>query len=143
MCFQTRRRHETQPISASHRLLPLAHPNHGESGMSEPATAATIRLPGLAAIEAAANLIRPIVPPTPQILWPLLSQRAGAEVWVKHENHTLIGAFKIRGGLVYMHELKRREPSVTGVITATRGNHGQSVAVAARRAGLRAVIPVP
>jgi threonine dehydratase len=111
--------------------------------MPEPVTAATMRLPDLAAIEAAANLIRPVVPPTPQILWPLLSQRAGAEVWVKHENHTLIGAFKIRGGLVYMHELKRREPSVTGVIAATRGNHGQSVAVAARRAGLRAVILVP
>src|SRR5262245_37470694 len=114
-----------------------------ESGMPEPDTAATMRLPDLAAIEAAADLIRPIVPPTPQILWPLLSQRAGAEVWVKHENHTLIGAFKIRGGLIYMHELKRREPTVTGVVTATRGNHGQSVAVAARRAGLRAVIHVP
>ena len=111
--------------------------------MPEPVKAGTVRLPDLAAIEAAANLIRPVVPPTPQILWPLLSQRAGAEVWVKHENHTLIGAFKIRGGLVYMHELKRREPSVTGVIAATRGNHGQSVAVAARRAALRAVILVP
>ena len=76
--------------------------------MPEPVKAGTVRLPDLAAIEAAANLIRPVVPPTPQILWPLLSQRAGAEVWVKHENHTLIGAFKIRGGLVYMHELKRR-----------------------------------
>src|SRR5262245_62774372 len=96
-----------------------------------------------AAIEAAANFIRPVVPPTPQILWPLLSQRAGAEVWVKHENHTLIGAFKIPGGLIYMHELKCREPTVTGVVAATRGNHGQSVAVAARLSGLRAVIHVP
>jgi len=83
-----------------------------------------MRLPDLAAIEAAAALIHPVVPPTPQILWPLLSQRADAEVWVKHENHTLVGAFKIRGGLVYMHELKRREPGLTGVIAATRGNHG-------------------
>src|SRR5262245_61592395 len=103
MYFQTRRRHET-----------------------EPDTAATMRLPDLAAIEAAADLIRPIVAPTPQILWSLLSQRAGAEVWVKHENHTLIGAFKIRGGLVYMHELKRREPTVTGVVAATRGNHARA-----------------
>src|SRR6516164_4818150 len=84
-------------------------------------------LPELAAIEAAADLIHPIVPPTPQILWPLLSQRVCAEVWVKHENHTPIGAFKVRGGLVYMDELKRREPGVTGVIAATRGNQGQSV----------------
>src|SRR5262245_60252923 len=98
--------------------------------MPEPVRAVTKRLPDLAAIEAAADFIRPIVAPTPQILWPLLSQRAGAEVWVKHENHTLVGAFKIRGGLIYMHELKRREPTVTGVVAATRGNHGQSVAVA-------------
>src|SRR5262245_45149136 len=81
--------------------------------MPEPVRAVTKRLPDLAAIEAAADFIRPIVAPTPQILWPLLSQRAGAEVWVKHENHTLVGAFKIRGGLIYMHELKRREPAVT------------------------------
>jgi threonine dehydratase len=111
--------------------------------MPEPVSAITKRLPDLAAIEAAVDIIRPVVPPTPQILWPLLSQRAGAEVWVKHENHTLTGAFKIRGGLICMHELKHREPTVTGVVAATRGNHGQSVAVAARLAGLRAVIHVP
>jgi Threonine dehydratase len=62
---------------------------------------------------------------------------------VKHENHTPLGAFKIRGGLVYVEELKRREPQVAGLIAATRGNHGQSIAFAAKRAGLRAVIVVP
>src|SRR5580658_7468940 len=83
------------------------------------------------------------MPPTPQYCWPLLSARAGAEVWVKHENHTPVGAFKLRGGLVYMEELLQREAQVTGVIAATRGNHGQSVAFAASRAGLRSVIVVP
>src|SRR5262249_30993102 len=77
MYFQTRRRYETQSISASHHLLPTLIPTM-ESGMPEPVTAATMRLPDFAAIEAAANLIRPVVPPTPQILWPLLSRRAGA-----------------------------------------------------------------
>lgn len=81
--------------------------------------------------------------PTPQIRWPLLCERAGAEVWVKHENHTPAGAFKVRGGVVYMEALKRREPGIAGVIAATRGNHGQSVAFAAARAGMRAVVVVP
>lgn len=94
-------------------------------------------------LEAAADLVHSVMPPTPQICWPLLSERAGAEVWVKHENHTPIGAFKIRGGLTYVAELKRRQPAVPGVITATRGNHGQSVGFAARRAGLPAVVVVP
>ena len=94
-------------------------------------------------LQAAADLVHSVMPPTPQICWPLLSERAGAEVWVKHENHTPIGAFKIRGGLTYMAELKRRQPAVPGVITATRGNHGQSVGFAARRAGLPAVVVVP
>jgi threonine dehydratase len=100
-------------------------------------------MPMLATIEAAAELIRPVMPPTPQFCWPLLCERTGAEVWVKHENHGPVGAFKLRGGLVYMDALRRREPGVAGVIAATRGNHGQSVALAARRAGLRAVILVP
>lgn len=73
--------------------------------------------------------------------WPLLSQRLGAEVWVKHENHLPTGAFKVRGGLVYLEHL--RDQSVPGVIAATRGNHGQSIAFAARRLGIRAVIVVP
>jgi len=100
-------------------------------------------LPTLAQLEAAAALVHAVMPPTPQYCWPLLCQRAGAEVWVKHENHTPVGAFKARGGLTYMHELKRQQPDVAGVIAATRGNHGQSVAFAARRAGLTAVIVVP
>ena len=83
------------------------------------------------------------MPPTPQIRWPLLCARAGAEVWVKHENHTPTGAFKVRGGIVYVDQLRRQQPDVTGVVAATRGNHGQSVAFAAARAGLRAVIVVP
>jgi threonine dehydratase len=90
-----------------------------------------------------ADFVHTILPPTPQIRWPLLCQRAGAEVWVKHENHQPVGAFKVRGGLVYMNELKEREPDVAGVIAATRGNHGQSIAFAAGRTGLRAVIVVP
>lgn len=100
-------------------------------------------LPDLASLESAAELVYRVMPPTPQIRWPLLCARAGAEVWVKHENHTPTGAFKVRGGIVYMHRLRRREPDVTGVAAASRGNHGQSVAFAASRAGLRAVIVVP
>lgn len=100
-------------------------------------------LPDLKTLEAAAQLVHRVIPPTPQICWPLVCQRAEAEVWVKHENHTVAGAFKVRGGLVYMEALKQREPWVAGVIAATRGNHGQSVAFAAKRAGLRSVIVVP
>lgn len=83
------------------------------------------------------------MPATPQYAWPLLAEALGAEVWVKHENHTPLGAFKVRGGLVYMKALREREPQVLGVIGATRGNHGQSIAFAARRHGLRATIVVP
>jgi threonine dehydratase len=97
----------------------------------------------LADLEAAADLVHSVMPPTPQYCWPLLCERTGAVVWVKHENHTPLGAFKLRGGIVYMAELRRREPGISGVVAATRGNHGQSVAFAARRAGLRAVIVVP
>lgn len=100
-------------------------------------------LPDLDTLEAAAELVHRVLPPTPQICWPLLSQRAGAEVWVKHENHTPVGAFKVRGGIVYFEGLRLSAPQVTGVIAATRGNHGQSIAFAATRAGLRAVIVVP
>jgi len=100
-------------------------------------------LPSLAELDAAAEVVHAVMPPTPQYCWPLLSQRTGAETWVKHENHTPVGAFKLRGGLVYMQRLKREQPDVAGVIAATRGNHGQSVAFAAARAGLAAVIVVP
>ncbi len=94
-------------------------------------------------LAAAAELVHRVVPPTPAIAWPLLAERTGAEVWVKHENHTPIGAFKLRGGLVYMDWLRRTRPEVAGVITATRGNHGQSIAFAAREAGLSATVVVP
>jgi threonine dehydratase len=105
-------------------------------------------LPGLDALQAAADVVHSAMPPTPQIRWPLLCARVGAEVWVKHENHSPLGAFKIRGGLVYFEELPRRElpksdQGTRGVIAATRGNHGQSVAFNAARAGMRAVIVVP
>lgn len=82
-------------------------------------------------------------PPTPQIAWPLLAARAGAEVWVKHENHTPTGAFKVRGGLVHMDRLRRERPGVPGVVSATRGNHGQSLAWAGARHGVPVTIVVP
>lgn len=81
--------------------------------------------------------------PTAQICWPLLSQRLGAEVWVKHENHAPTGAFKVRGGLTYMAHLKQDQPQCPGVVAATRGNHGQSVALAAAKSGMTATILVP
>lgn len=100
-------------------------------------------LPSLDEIRSAADLIYKVMAPTPQYNWPLLAKRAGCDLWVKHENHTPTGAFKVRGGLVYMDALKRANPDVKGVISATRGNHGQSVAFAASRAGLKSVIVVP
>ena len=103
----------------------------------------TFVMPNLVAIEAAAEIIYRSLMPTPQIHWPLLSQRCGGEIWVKHENHTPIGAFKVRGGLVYMDRLRQEQPDITGIITATRGNHGQSVAFAAARHGLKTVVVVP
>jgi threonine dehydratase len=83
------------------------------------------------------------MPPTPQYCWPLLSRRVGAELWVKHENQTQTGAFKLRGGLVYLDNLKRTQPEIAGVISATTGNHGQSIAWAATRLGIKATIVVP
>ena len=97
----------------------------------------------LEVLETAAAFVHKMVPPTPQYCWPLLSRRVGAELWVKHENHTPIGAFKIRGGLVYLDELRRADPAVRGVVTATTGNHGQSIAVAATRLGIEATIVAP
>lgn len=100
-------------------------------------------LPSLAEIERAAMLVREAVPPTPQHRWPLLCERAGADVVVKHENHTPAGAFKVRGGLVYVDHLRQTDHAITGVVAATRGNHGQSVAIAAARVGLDALVVVP
>jgi threonine dehydratase len=94
-------------------------------------------------LEQAAELVHEVVLPTPQYAWPKLAQRVGCTVWVKHENHTPTGAFKVRGGLVYLDRLVRAQPRVAGVISATRGNHGQSIAFAAARAGVPATIYVP
>ncbi len=91
----------------------------------------------------ALEIVRAQMPPTPTIRWPLLEQRLGMTVFVKHENHTALGAFKVRGGAVYLHELLRREPHTRGVISATRGNHGQSIARAAAQHGVSAAIVVP
>jgi threonine dehydratase len=98
--------------------------------------------PTLAEIEAAAAIIRDTVPPTPQYRWPLLCERLRTEAWVKHENHTLAGAFKLRGGLVYFHHLAHRQKP-PGVVSAMRGNHGQSIGYAARHYGIPAAIVVP
>jgi threonine dehydratase len=94
-------------------------------------------------LERAQEIVGTAMPPTPAHAWPLLAQRLGTEVVVKHENHTPIGAFKVRGGLVYLERLKREQPATPGIISATRGNHGQSLAYAASRYGLPAMIYVP
>jgi len=89
------------------------------------------------------DLVLGALRPTPALNWPLLDRRLGAEVVVKHENHLATGAFKARGGLTYLDALVRREPRVRGIISATRGNHGASLAFAGRRAGLKVTIVVP
>jgi threonine dehydratase len=94
-------------------------------------------------LHAATAIVRTLVPPTPAYAWPLLARRTGVEVVVKHENHTPTGSFKARGGLVYVESLRRAGRLPRGLVTATRGNHGQSVAIAAARAGLPALIVVP
>ena len=94
-------------------------------------------------IEQAARQVYQVMPATAQYAWPLLAERLGCTVWVKHENHTPTGAFKVRGGITFMHWLKRTHPDVKGIVTATRGNHGQSLALAASALGLRALIVVP
>jgi threonine dehydratase len=93
-------------------------------------------------LERAADLVHTHLPATPQIPWPLLRQRTGAEVWVKHENHLPTGAFKVRGGVVFA-DRQAREGQESGLISATRGNHGQSLAWAAARFGLKVTIVVP
>lgn len=102
-----------------------------------------MQLPSLAQIREAQTIVYRHMPPTPQFTWPLLNRRLGAEAWVKHENHSPVGAFKLRGALAYMDWLKQTQPALTGVVAATRGNHGQGVGMAARLAGLKAVIVVP
>jgi threonine dehydratase len=97
----------------------------------------------LSELDAAARVVYQAMPPTPQQRWPLLDARCGTAVWVKHENQTPVGAFKVRGGLVYFDHLRATTPNVTGVVAATRGNHGQSVAFAARRYSIPAAVVVP
>jgi threonine dehydratase len=97
----------------------------------------------LAEVESALAVVRAAVPPTPQYAWPQLAARTGAQVFVKHENHTPTGAFKVRGGLVYVDRITRERPQVRGIATATRGNHGQSLAHAGARAGIAVAVVVP
>lgn len=99
--------------------------------------------PDLAGLCAARTLVHAHMPPTPSHRWPLLAERTGAEVWVKHENHAPTGAFKVRGGIVYLDWLRRTQPEVRGIVSATRGNHGQSLARAAAALGLGCRIFVP
>ena len=94
-------------------------------------------------IISASAIVYADMPPTPQYQWPLLSEQLGTELWVKHENHSPVGAFKIRGGLVYFAYLAKSDQPPTGVFGATRGNHGQSMGFAARRYGMSAAVVVP
>jgi len=100
-------------------------------------------LPTLDEIHQAQKLVYSVLSPTPQISWPLINQRLDAAVWVKHENHTPIAAFKARNAIVYTAELFKHSPNVKGLITATRGNHGQSVALAGKRFNVPVTIVVP
>jgi threonine dehydratase len=100
-------------------------------------------LPTLADIEAAAQVVYREFPPTPQYRWAMLSQRLGTDCWIKHENHTPVGAFKIRGGLTFFDALARRGELPRAVVSATRGNHGQSIGWAARAHGVACTIVVP
>lgn len=119
-----------------------AAPVDGTAPLPSPRPPARLAIP-LARLEQAAALVHAILPPTPQYAWPLLGERLGCEAWVKHENHLPTGAFKVRGGVVLLAALAQASPRPAGVVSATRGNHGQSLAFAARRAGLRCVIVVP
>jgi threonine dehydratase len=94
-------------------------------------------------LDRAAGVVRSVMPPTLQYAWPLLRQRFGVEVVVKHENHTPIGAFKVRGGLTYVERLNRERTKVKGIVSATRGNHGQSLAFAGRHFKVPVVVVVP
>ncbi len=102
-----------------------------------------MQLPSLDQIRAAQTFIYRFMPPTPQYTWPLMNARLGCEAWIKHENHTPVGAFKVRGALLYLHALQQQSPDLEGVVAATRGNHGQGVGMAARLFGLKAIIVVP
>ena len=109
---------------------------------NDPGNAHALRF-DLSELERAAALVYRVMAPTPLYAWPKLVARAGCPVWVKHENHTPTGAFKVRGGIVYLDRLRHEHPQIRGIIAATRGNHGQSLAFAAARAGVSATIYVP
>jgi threonine dehydratase len=113
------------------------------NAMTEPQTLTAPPLPDRATMESAAQFIATLVPPTPQYVWPQVAASFGTEVWIKHENHTPIGAFKARSAAMYFQKMMQREPDCRGVITATRGNHGQAVGLAARRFKLPATVYVP
>src|SRR5258706_8559488 len=113
----------------------LSTEHESETGMLE--------LPDRNALEDGARIVRQVLAPTPQYAWPGLAAALGTSVWLKHENHTPLATFKIRGGATYLERLRRRLPGVTGIISASRGNHGQSLAFHARRLGMRCVIYVP
>jgi threonine dehydratase len=94
-------------------------------------------------LEQAQRTVHAVFPGTPHYAWPLLAERTGIELWVKHENHTPTGSFKVRNGLIHMARLAREQPGLRGVISATRGNHGPSLAYAGRRFGIPVTIVVP
>ena len=103
----------------------------------------SLHLPTPSELRDAAEIVYRAMPPTPQYSWPMLNAAVGTEAWIKHENHTPTGAFKVRGGLVYIDALTRRAPHVRGVVSATRGNHGMSIGFATQRHALSATIVVP
>src|SRR5215468_10941057 len=100
-------------------------------------------LPSSGQIQHAAQVVYEAMPATPQYCWPLLSERAGAEVWIKHENHTPLCAFKTRTALTYFHHLRETGEAPRCAVAATRGNYGQAVAFAACRNGIEPVLFVP
>ena len=106
-------------------------------------TKMAMQLPTLQEIAEAQKFVYELMLPTPQISWPLLNQKLEARVWIKHENHTPIGAFKARSAVYYAAQLFRSEKGIKGIITATRGNHGQSVALAGQRFNVPVTIVVP
>jgi threonine dehydratase len=115
----------------------------GTLSPSATANPTPVQLPSLAEIEGASTIVYQAMPATPQYSWPLLNEALGFETWVKHENHTPTGAFKVRGGLVYANRLRANHPDAQVMVSATRGNHGQSIAFAAARNKLSAIIVVP
>lgn len=126
-----------------HPGLPGANTLSITTPLTPPMTSALTQLPALDALRDAQRIVYARFAPTPQQRWPLLDAHINGRCWVKHENHTPVGAFKVRGGLVYMERLRAEHPGVPGIVSATRGNHGQSLAFAARQHGIPVAIVVP